>query len=70
VGVGWLGEGGGHGEEGIGQHDQDGPMIPGAPAVELVLIEPGLAFGGLKRFLNDPASPGHPDQLAQADQKA
>lgn len=47
--------GGEHGEEGVGEHRQDCPAVPGGPASDLVLIEPGEAFAGLKRFFDGPS---------------
>jgi hypothetical protein len=31
---------GGHDQEGVGNHGQGGPPIPGAPAADLVLVQP------------------------------
>lgn len=59
--------GGGHGEEGTGEHDQDGPAVPGGPRANLMLIPPGQVFAELKRFLNGAASPGDPSRLGQGD---
>ena len=50
--------GGGHGQEGVGEHGQGGPAVPGGPAPDLVLIQPGQAFGGLEGFLDAPALSG------------
>jgi hypothetical protein len=43
---------GGHGQEGVGEHGRGGPSMPGAPAPDLVLIEPDQSFGGLEGFLD------------------
>ena len=48
---------GGHGQEGVGEHGQGGPAMPGGPAPDLVLIQPGQSFGGLEGFLDPPALP-------------
>ena len=58
-GCGVAFDGGGHGQEGVGEHGQGGPAVPGAPAPDLVLIESGQAFGGLEGFLDAPALTGH-----------
>ena len=57
-GLGVAFGGGGHGQEGMGEHGQGGPAVPGGPAPDLVLVEPGQAFGGLEGFLDAPALPG------------
>ncbi len=59
--------GGGHGQEGVGEHGQGGPAVPGGPAPDLVLIEPGEAFGGLEGFLDAPALPCDRDEGVQGD---
>jgi hypothetical protein len=47
--------------------------VPGGPAPDLLLIEPGESFGGLEGFLDTPALTGHPHEggvgssLAEAD---
>ena len=58
-GLGVAFDGGGHGQEGMGEHGQGGPAVPGGPAPDLVLIEPGQSFGGLEGFLDAPALSGH-----------
>ena len=40
--------GGGHGQEGMGEHGQGGPAVPGGPAPHLVLVESDQAFGSLE----------------------
>ena len=65
VGVGVAFDRGGHGQEGMGEHGQGGPAMPGSPAPDLVLIESGQAFGGLEGFLDAPALAGDGDQGAQ-----
>ncbi|MFE4974853.1 hypothetical protein ACFRAR_22460 [Kitasatospora sp. NPDC056651] len=49
---------GGDREEGVSEHRQGGPAVPGGPAADLVLIQPGQALGGLEGLLNGPAPPG------------
>jgi len=46
-----------HGEQGVGEHRDQGPAAPGGPAADLVLIEPGQALTGLEGFLDAPAAP-------------
>ena len=65
VGCGVTFDRGGHGQEGMGEHGQGGPAMPGSPAPDLVLIESDQAFGGLEGFLDAPALAGHGDQGAQ-----
>ena len=57
--------GGGHGQEGMGEHGQGGPAVPGGPAPDLVLIKPGQSFGGLEGFLDAPALTGDGDEGVQ-----
>jgi len=55
----WVtGAGGGreHHEEGVGEHGQGGPAVPGAPAAELVLVQADQAFAGLEALLNLPTT--------------
>jgi hypothetical protein len=40
--------GGGDGEEGVREHGEDGPPVPGGPGADLVLVEGGQALGGLE----------------------
>ena len=67
VGCGVTFDRGGHGQEGMREHGQGGPAVPGVPAADLVLVESGQAFGGLERFLDAPALTGDGDQGAQWD---
>ncbi len=39
--------GGGDGEEGMGEHREDGPSLPGGPGADLVLVEGGEFLAGL-----------------------
>ena len=66
-GLGVAFGGGGHGQEGVGEHGQGGPAVPGGPAPDLVLVQPGEAFGGLEGFLDAPALPGDGDKGVQGD---
>ena len=50
----------------MGEHGQSGPAVPGGPAADLVLIQPGELLGRLG-FFDAPAPPGHADQGAQRD---
>jgi hypothetical protein len=36
---------GGDGEEGVREHGQDAPAVPGGPAPHLMLVQAGEAFG-------------------------
>src|SRR5436309_2737889 len=47
-------DGGGDGEEGVGEHREGGPAVPGGPASDLVLVEADEAFGGLEGFFDAP----------------
>ena len=66
-GLGVAFGGGGHGQEGVGEHGQGGPAVPGGPAADLVLVQPGETFGGLEGFLDAPALSGDGDQGVQGD---
>src|SRR5262249_44827699 len=67
--IGWwragvLG-GGGDGQERQGEHGQGGPPVPGAPAADLVLIQPGPFLPGLEILLRGPADSRDLDQGGQ-----
>ena len=55
--------GGGHGQERVGEHGQGGPSVPGGPARDLVLIQPGQILGGLEGFFDDDAE--NPDSATE-----
>jgi hypothetical protein len=55
VGGGVLGEGRHH-QEGVGEHRQRGPAVPGAPAADLVLVQATQALAGLEALLDAPAA--------------
>ena len=59
--------GGDHGQERHREHAQHGPAVPRRPGPDLVLIQTGLALGGLERLLDGPPLSGHPDQLVERD---
>jgi hypothetical protein len=45
----------GHGrdyQEGVGQHGQGGPAIPGTPAADLMLVQAAQPLAGLERLLD------------------
>jgi hypothetical protein len=68
----WGGRGvafdrGSHGQEGVREHGQGGPAVPGGPAADLVLINADQAVSCLERFLDAPALTCHGDQGAQRD---
>jgi hypothetical protein len=65
VGCGVAFGGAGDGQEGMREHGQGGPAVPGRPAPDLVLVEADEAFGCLEGFLDPPALSGHGDQGAQ-----
>jgi hypothetical protein len=52
---------GGHDQEGVSEHRQRDPPVPGAPAAHLVLVETDQALAGLDVLLDGPAPPGDPD---------
>jgi hypothetical protein len=54
-----------HDQEGVGEHGQGDPAVPGAPAAELVLVQAAQAFAGLEALLHRPPGPGDPDQDRQ-----
>ena len=51
--------------EGMGEHRQGGPAVPGAPAADLVLVKATEALAGLEGLLDRPAPAGDPDQDGQ-----
>ena len=51
----------------MGEHGQGGPSVPGGPAPDLVLVQPGEPFGGLKGFLDPPALSRDGDEGVQGD---
>lgn len=46
---------GGDGEEGVGEHRQGGPAVPGGPGADLVFVQAGASFAGLDVLLDPPA---------------
>jgi hypothetical protein len=62
--AGVVGQGGDH-QEGVGNHGQGGPAVPGAPAADLMLVQAAKALAGLEAFFDGPAAPGDPDQHGQ-----
>ena len=52
--AGAVGQGGDH-KEGVGEHGQGGPAVPGAPAADLMGVQATQALGGLKALLNLPS---------------
>jgi hypothetical protein len=59
--------GGGDGEEGVGEHGQHGPALPGGPTPDLVLVQSDQALGGLEGLLDPPPLPGDGDECGQRD---
>ena len=45
-----------HDQEGVGEHGQGGPAVPGAPAAHLVLVQADQALAGLEALLNLPTT--------------
>lgn len=62
-----LGCGDGGGQEGLGEHDPDGPAMPRGPGPYLMSVQASQSFAGLKRFLNHLASTGNMSQCDQRD---
>src|SRR5215207_6246262 len=56
-----LGHGGDH-QEGVGDHGEGDPAVPGAPAADLMLVQADQLLAGLEPLLDGPPGPGHPDQ--------
>src|SRR5829696_1158496 len=56
-----LGHGGDR-QEGMGNHGQGDPAVPGAPAADLLLVQADQPLTGLEPLLDGPPGPGHPDQ--------
>src|SRR5829696_3587784 len=52
-------------QEGVGEHGQGDPAVPGPPAANLMLVQADQALAGLEAFLDGPAAPGDPDQRGQ-----
>ena len=44
-----------------------GPPVPGVPAADLMLVQPGQSLAGLEILLRGPAGPGDLDQDGQRD---
>jgi hypothetical protein len=55
-----------HHEEGVGDHGQGGPAVPGAPATNLMLIQADQALAGLDALLDRPAASGDRTKVARA----
>ena len=47
-----------HHEDGVGEHGQGGPAIPGMPAADLMLVQATKALAGLESLFDGPAAPG------------
>ena len=60
-------QGGGHGEEGVGEQADRGPAVPGGPGGDLAAVEPGDLLRELVILLDFPAGDGDGDQLRQRD---
>src|SRR5829696_1449155 len=44
-----------HHQEGVGNHGQGGPAVPGAPAADLMGVQTDQALAGLVALLNPPS---------------
>lgn len=53
------------GEEGVGEHGEGDPAVPGGPASDLVFVESGQALAGLEGLLDRPSASGDPHQGGQ-----
>src|SRR4029453_16753298 len=55
-----------HGHEGVGQHGQGCPSVPGPPAADLMLIQAAQPLAGLEGLLDPPSagSPAYPPDTA------
>ena len=58
-------DGGGHGEERVGEQGEGGPAVPGGPAADLMLVQAGQFLAGLEVLLDRPPAAGDPDQGGQ-----
>ena len=45
-----------HDQEGMGEHGQGGPAVPGAPAADLMLVQTAQALAGLEALFNPPST--------------
>jgi len=52
-------------QEGVGEHRERGPAVPGAPAADLMLVQATKALAGLECLLDSPAASCDPDQHGQ-----
>ena len=50
----------------MGEHGQGDVSVPAGVLPDLVVIQTGLAFGGLESFLDGPTGSGDSDQFSQA----
>ena len=57
------------GEQGVGEHREQGPAPPRCPAADLVFVEAGQSLAGLEGLLDPPAVSSDPDQLGQRDRR-
>jgi hypothetical protein len=56
---------GGDDQEGVGEHGERDPTVPGAPAADLVLVQTTKALAGLECLLHRPPPAGDFDQDGQ-----
>lgn len=60
-------EGGGHGEEDVGEQADRSPALPGGPGGDLAAVQPADLLGLLAVFLYLPSGDRDEDQLRQRD---
>jgi hypothetical protein len=54
-----------HHQDGVGNHGQGGPAIPGAPAADLMLVQATKALAGLEALLDGQRRPATRTKLAR-----
>ncbi|AWW41827.1 hypothetical protein DN051_38630 [Streptomyces cadmiisoli] len=52
-------------EEGMGEHREGDPAVPGCPASDPVFVRSGQAFAGREDLLDRPSASGNPHQGGQ-----
>ena len=66
-GGGWFLVCGQHGEDGVGEHGQQGPSVPRGPGADLVVVQGGELFGSGEAVLDAPPESGNADKGFQGD---
>jgi hypothetical protein len=49
-----------HDQEGVGEHGKGDPPVPGAPAGDLVVVQPNQSLAGLEALFHRPARSAWP----------